>query len=320
MNNKLLKYFALPLVLFASACSTVKSNESTIDPFKRQLAHNYKNMSDSAGTKYTIREKRLFKSKASRLMKGHDVQPEGTAVIVLRSGDDRKDLDDARELLMNALTNKSAHPTHLADMQFYFDCWVDQETRARGDKSTCKNKFIAASKNLKGHGCQAKEKVHFAFNEHIKISHEEMEDIKNFAIMAKNNNERILIIGHTDKTGSEHYNKALSLKRARRVADILVKHGVEKSRIKLIGAGEKWASDNDAASRNASLFFEDEQTMECFKIHHSEKHQCSKHHNHHENKHHIKKHHHTNKHSKHHEKMKKEMNENNKEMKMESKY
>jgi len=319
MNNKLLKYFALPLVLFASACSTVKSNESTINPFKKQLAHNYKNMSDSAGIKYTIREKRLFRSKASRLMKGHDVQPEGTAVIVLRSGDDRKDLDDARELLMNALTNKSAHPTHLADMQFYFDCWVDQETRVKKDESRCKNKFIEASKNVKGNGCQAKEKIHFAFNEHIKISKEEMQDIKKFAMMAKNNNEKILIVGHTDKMGSEHYNKSLSLKRARRMADVIVEHGVEKSRIKLIGAGEKWASNNDAESRNASLFFVNEQTMECFKMHHSENHQCSKSHG--------KKHHHAGKHSKHHNKMKKEMSENTKEtkesteeMKTESKY
>jgi len=211
-------------------------------------------------------------------MKGYNVQPIGIAKISLKSGDDRNDLINARELLIQSLTNKSAHPTHLADMQFYFDCWVDQETRVKDDKSTCKNKFIESSKNVKGDECKAKEKVHFAFNEHIKISDKEMQDIKNFAVMAKNNNERILIVGHTDKVGSEHYNQSLSLKRARRVADILVERGVEKSRIQLIGAGEKWASNNDAASRNASLFFGNEQTMGCFKMHHLEKHQCSKHH------------------------------------------
>jgi hypothetical protein len=141
------------------------------------------------------------------------------------------------------------------------------------------------SRNLKGRGCQPQERVHFAFNEHIKISHDEMMMIKEFAAMARHNNDRILVVGHTDKVGSEHYNKILSLKRARRVADILVKHGISKDRIKLIGAGEKWATHNDAASRNASLFLENEETMECFRMHHHEKHQCS---NHHHNKHHDK--------------------------------
>ncbi len=296
MNNKLLKYLALPLILLASACSTVKNNESTVNPFKQQLSHNYKEMSDSNGMKYKIREKRLFKSKASQLMKGYDIQPIGIAKISLKSGDDRNDLIGARELLIQALANKSSHHNHLADMQFYFDCWVDQETRVKKDESRCKNKFIEASKNVKGNECKAKEKIHFAFNEHIKISKEEMQDIKKFAMMAKNNNEKILIVGHTDKMGSEHYNKSLSLKRARRVADILVEHGIEKSRIKLIGAGEKWASNNDAESRNASLFFGNEQTMECFKMHHEENHQFSKHHD--------DKHHKIEKHSLHHDSMK----------------
>ncbi len=51
---------------------------------------------------------------------------------------------------------------------------------------------------------------------------------------------RIRIIGHTDSTGPENYNLNLSLKRAKRVAEELIKRLPElKSRITYIGMGEK---------------------------------------------------------------------------------
>jgi len=49
---------------------------------------------------------------------------------------------------------------------------------------------------------------------------------------------QLTVVGHTDSTGSEEYNKKLSEKRARSVADYLYENGVEKSRIKIIGEGE----------------------------------------------------------------------------------
>jgi outer membrane protein OmpA-like peptidoglycan-associated protein len=47
------------------------------------------------------------------------------------------------------------------------------------------------------------------------------------------------IIGHTDTMGTDEKNVQLSLARARRVADILVTHGVNPDRITIQGQGEK---------------------------------------------------------------------------------
>lgn len=48
----------------------------------------------------------------------------------------------------------------------------------------------------------------------------------------------ILIIGHTDATGSEEYNQNLSERRANSAASYLVSQGVKGSRIRTLGLGE----------------------------------------------------------------------------------
>ena len=49
--------------------------------------------------------------------------------------------------------------------------------------------------------------------------------------------DRIVVTGHTDKVGSDEFNMALSLKRARRVADHLKANGVKAS-IEVVGKGK----------------------------------------------------------------------------------
>lgn len=49
----------------------------------------------------------------------------------------------------------------------------------------------------------------------------------------------VLIVGHTDTTGDESYNEALSLKRAESVADYQVSRGVKEDAIRVIGRGSK---------------------------------------------------------------------------------
>lgn len=48
----------------------------------------------------------------------------------------------------------------------------------------------------------------------------------------------ILIIGHTDQTGTEQYNQTLSERRATAAASYLVSQGVKGSRIQTLGLGE----------------------------------------------------------------------------------
>jgi outer membrane protein OmpA-like peptidoglycan-associated protein len=49
---------------------------------------------------------------------------------------------------------------------------------------------------------------------------------------------RITATGHTDKSGPENYNMALSLRRANAVKDALVRNGVPATAISVIGKGE----------------------------------------------------------------------------------
>lgn len=49
----------------------------------------------------------------------------------------------------------------------------------------------------------------------------------------------VLVVGHTDTTGDESYNEALSLKRAQSVSDYLVSKGVEEDALRVIGRGSK---------------------------------------------------------------------------------
>ncbi len=50
---------------------------------------------------------------------------------------------------------------------------------------------------------------------------------------------RITATGHTDTSGSEQYNMALSLRRANAVKDALVKEGVPATAISVVGRGEQ---------------------------------------------------------------------------------
>ncbi|MCX2744407.1 OmpA family protein [Mangrovivirga sp. M17] len=57
-------------------------------------------------------------------------------------------------------------------------------------------------------------------------------------ILKKYEDTNILIEGHTDATGSESYNQALSEKRANRVTEYLAAHGVDTDRLQAVGYGE----------------------------------------------------------------------------------
>ncbi len=49
---------------------------------------------------------------------------------------------------------------------------------------------------------------------------------------------KVVIEGHCDERGTREYNKKLGYKRANAVKDLLVKYGVEASKIKVISYGE----------------------------------------------------------------------------------
>jgi OmpA-OmpF porin, OOP family len=60
-----------------------------------------------------------------------------------------------------------------------------------------------------------------------------------FAASIKDRDGTISVVGHTDRAGSEAYNDALGLARARTVAEALVARGVSRDRLNISGRGER---------------------------------------------------------------------------------
>jgi len=62
----------------------------------------------------------------------------------------------------------------------------------------------------------------------------------------------MLVVGHTDSTGSAAHNMALSVARAEAVRDYLMTRGIDGSRLKFSGRGPfEPAADNDTAQGRA---------------------------------------------------------------------
>jgi OOP family OmpA-OmpF porin len=51
--------------------------------------------------------------------------------------------------------------------------------------------------------------------------------------------EAVQIVGHTDNTGPAAYNERLSVRRADSIKELLVKNGVDPSKITVLGMGER---------------------------------------------------------------------------------
>jgi len=72
------------------------------------------------------------------------------------------------------------------------------------------------------------------------------------SVLEKDPSLKISVEGHTDNTGSEQHNKALSLGRARAVVEYLASKGISKTRLEAHGfASEKPIDTNDTEEGKA---------------------------------------------------------------------
>jgi OOP family OmpA-OmpF porin len=87
------------------------------------------------------------------------------------------------------------------------------------------------------------EKVNLHINfetDSAKIAKESIPRVEKFSTFLKKSPEyKAEIIGHTDSTGSDAHNDALSASRATAVKDMIIKNGVAADRVRAVGKGEK---------------------------------------------------------------------------------
>ncbi len=92
-------------------------------------------------------------------------------------------------------------------------------------------------------GCQL-QTIFFGFDDSsIQASERDRLD-SNSQCMSKNKTQAVLLVGHTDTSGTEEYNIALSERRAQSVADYLSRLGSDPAKLQVVPKGETEPSGN----------------------------------------------------------------------------
>lgn len=93
--------------------------------------------------------------------------------------------------------------------------------------------------------------VNFAFDSSVLPASSKTDVNTLTRVLKENPPAKIIIVGHTDHTGSDEYNQKLSERRADSLAKQLIDNGIESGRIETSGKGEKEpiATNETAAGR-----------------------------------------------------------------------
>lgn len=160
---------------------------------------------------------------------------------------------------------KDVRPDTLADLHFLFNCWIYYETKNKnlGEATICKDTFIRLKDTVeKEKNISLQQKLinqdeedinfltgseeffflEFAKNKSIdiffdydnyKLNPESLVKISSILkyISKLKSDYKILVVGHTDRSGKVIYNNTLARKRANTVYNMLIKNGVPRELI-----------------------------------------------------------------------------------------
>lgn len=199
-----------------------------------------------------------FARKGLAASRGDVVPPENNAnwLVPLEVPDKfRSQLAEGRNRLMTALDHGAGNrlPKVAARAQVSYDCWVermedDWKSAVDGD---CHRQFLAALTQLEGKPQPAAQpaappaaptheyRVYFEFDK-SELLPEAQQILQQVSRQAQQDPAlRIVLVGKTDRSGSDTYNMKLSHRRAETVHDALVKNGVPAGRIDTRWVGER---------------------------------------------------------------------------------
>ena len=115
-------------------------------------------------------------------------------------------------------------------------CSVDEDCEDDEDclDGFCQKPWMGGGE---GAGCEL-QTVYFAFDD-ASIAESERERLTaNASCVEKTAGQNVYVFGHTDQTGTDEYNIALSERRARAAADYMARLGVDPARLDIVGKGE----------------------------------------------------------------------------------
>jgi peptidoglycan-associated lipoprotein len=107
------------------------------------------------------------------------------------------------------------------------------------DDEDCVNGFChkAGSTSVGDAGCMLST-VYFAFDDSTVQASERDRLAANVACIEKTKGKNVYVIGHTDTSGTDEYNIALSERRAQSVADYMARLGTDPARMQIVPKGE----------------------------------------------------------------------------------
>ncbi len=269
------------------ALRELRQVEPVDSPFHQTLAGLYLDFSENEADQYDWDSSEHFAQKGLMVAYGNNVELENPDDWDL-SPRDIGEAREVRETVNGYFTPEyySSEPRKLAQLHFYYDCWVEQlsESWQSTDIELCKEQMVGTMESLNTIQRQSiwestqensEEEVlapvitsnsyllFFPWDEaKIEAGQARLELAVLLNDLEKNPNTEIIINGHADRSGSDEYNMDLSQRRAMFVRNQLIKAGVPESRIQYFAFGE---SDlrvptadgvRESANRRAEIFIE----------------------------------------------------------------
>lgn len=239
----------------------------TGDSFTQTLAEDYRRFAlFEADEMYDWIDAGHFANKGLQAGSGTEVEPERLDDWRLPA-ESLPQLQEARAVLVTALGDRSAADEAarlVARAQVNFDCWVEQqeENHQWDDIAACRDGFYndlsrlsafldsqaeaattpaALPERPAGEGTEGGAPFAVALFAFDSSALDDTADTLAAAVADKAErlpDAAIVVVGHTDRRGTDAYNLDLSLRRAEAVRDALIGRGVVSDRIQSIGRGE----------------------------------------------------------------------------------
>ncbi len=228
-----------------SDIETLRTVEAVGSPFSQALTEEYRQIvAFEADEMYDWIDAGYFAQKGLRAAGGEEVAPELVEDWAV-SGAEAEELAGARAQLVSLLDagGRSVAPDIAAHAQGRFDCWIEQQEEGwqLDHIAACRDEFYKALADLEaalGGSAADAYTVYFAFDSSALTAAAQAEVDKAVAAAAKAGVNEFSVTGHTDTSGSNDYNLALSLRRANSVKDALIARGVPADNVSVAGRGE----------------------------------------------------------------------------------
>ena len=215
--------------------------------FHAALAELYLSFAESEATQYDWWSSGHFADKGLVAAQGFEVPIEAPEDWNIPEHA-RAQLASAHASLSQALTLqlREAQPKRAAHMQFYYECWLEQQEEAwqEADIETCRRNFFATLNETDAPVISAIQPdssylLYFPWDEAVLSQGQTYQELQTIAASLKHSEYyEIVINGHADRSGTDTYNMELSENRARFVSESLVASGVRPDRIHYYAFGE----------------------------------------------------------------------------------